>query len=385
MGAQNRSAIRAIAVAVLLVLSAGGVSLSAGVAWAQSAPTSDDPRYAYETVAEGLDHPWGLVFLPEGAMLVTERPGRLRIIRDGVLDATPIAGVPEVLAESQGGLLDIALHPDYAENRLVYLTYSHGTFAANGTRLARARFSGTALENLEVLYTANPLKRGAAHFGGRLAFGSASTLFMTLGDGFDFREDAQRLSTDLGSILRLNDDGSVPVDNPFVGREDAHGAIWSFGHRNVQGIAVDSRSGRVYAHEHGPRGGDELNLIRRGLNYGWPVITYGVDYSGALISPFTDRPGMEQPLKYWTPSIAPSGLALYEGEAFADWNGDLLVAALVPGDVRRIDLDAGRILGEEILFDELGERIRDVRVGPDGAIYLLTDNTEGRILRVVPR
>ncbi len=360
-------------------------------AWApvQAAPgdeiPSTDPRFRYTVVAEGLDHPWSIAFLPDGALLVTERPGRLRVIRNGTLNPDPVTGVPAVLDGSQGGLFEVRPHPDFASNALLYLTYAYGTQEANGTQLARARFNGASLSALDVLYTASPLKGTMAHYGGRMDFLGDGTLLLTLGDGFDYREDAQKLDSELGSIVRLNEDGTIPEDNPYVGRADAKAAIWSWGHRNVQGIVVDRQSGRVFSHEHGPRGGDEVNLIEKGNNYGWPVITYGVDYSGALISPFTERDGMEQPLKVWVPSIAPSGMDIYRGPAFADWSGDLLVSGLVPGDVRRLDMEGAQVRSEEVLFAEIGERLRDVRVSPDGRIYLLTDSTEGRVILVEPR
>ncbi|MGF1456555.1 MAG: PQQ-dependent sugar dehydrogenase [Alphaproteobacteria bacterium] len=347
--------------------------------------TSTDPRFRYDVVAEGLDHPWGMAFLPDGSMLVTERPGRLRVIRGGALHPAPVTGVPAVLDGSQGGLFEVHPHPAFARNGLLYLTYAHGTPDANGTRLARARFNGASLSGLEVLFTASPSKDTMAHYGGRMAFLGDGTLLLTLGDGFDFREEAQNLNTDFGTIVRLNDDGTVPGDNPFVDQDDARDEIWSFGHRNPQGIVVDRQTGRVFAHEHGPRGGDEVNLVLKGRNYGWPIISYGVDYSGALITPFTERAGLEQPLKVWVPSIAPAGMDLYRGQAFAEWSGDLLIAGLVPGDVRRLDLEGTQIGEEEILFADIAERIRDVRVGPDGSIYLLTDSTEGQVIRVSPR
>ncbi len=358
--------------------------LLAGVIAALPSMVQAQPAYQIETVAEGLDHPWGLAFLPDGSMLVTERPGRVRVIRDGDLVPEPVRNVPAVLDGGQGGLFDVVLHPAFETNSLAYLTYAHGTPEANGTRLARGRFTGDSLEDLEVLYTATPLKDTRVHYGGRMVFLQDGTLLLTLGDGFDYREEAQNLASDTGSILRLNDDGTIPDDNPFVGRADARDSIWSFGHRNVQGIVLDPLSGRVYAHEHGPRGGDELNLIEPGLNYGWPIITHGVDYSGALISPFKERSGLEQPLKFWVPSIAPAGMTLYSGSLFRNWDGDLFIAALVPGDVRRIDMEAGKVVGEEILFNDLRTRIRDVRTGPDGALYLLTDEVDGKVLRVTP-
>lgn len=341
--------------------------------------------YEIETVATGLSFPWCIAFLPGGELLVTELDGRLRVIRDGVLDPAPVEGVPAVYRNSQGGLFDVLLHPDFRENRLVYLSYAHGEPDANATRVARARFTGTTLEDLTVIFDARPAKDTPVHYGGRIAFLADGTLLVTTGDGFDYRESAQRLDNLLGKTVRLNDDGSVPADNPFVGRPDALDEIWTYGHRNPQGLVVAGGTGRVYLHEHGPRGGDELNLLERGANYGWPVITYGMDYSGAYVSPFKEMPGMVQPLVYWMPSIAPAGMTYYDGDRFDAWKGDLFVAALVEQSVRRIDLDdEGRVVGQEVLFTEIGRRLREVRASPDGYLYVLTDGPDGSVLRISP-
>lgn len=341
--------------------------------------------YRIETLVEGLEHPWSLAFLPDGRMLVTERVGRLRLIEaDGHLQKEPVAGLPEAFIAAQAGLMEVALDPDYPDNRWLYLSYAHGDVEANNTRLIRARLVGDELRDVEVLFTAQPLKAGAAHYGGRIAFLADKTLVLTLGDGFDWREQAQNPSNHLGKIVRLNRDGSVPRDNPLLGQEDAAPEIYSLGHRNVQGIVFDIERGRLYSHEHGPRGGDELNLIQPGQNYGWPLATFGIDYTGARISPYTELPGLVAPLLHWTPSVAPSSLTLYRGALFPEWQGDLFVSTLAERSVRRIRVRDGMLAGEEVLFEELGERIRDVRSGPDGALYLLTDNAEGRLLRVVP-
>lgn len=341
--------------------------------------------YRIETVTAGLEHPWSLAFLPDGRMLVTERVGRLRIIaKDGSLDPEPVAGVPEAFVAAQAGLMEVLLDPDFASNQWLYLSYAYGTAQANNTRLARGRLVGGQLQDVEVLFSALPAKAGAAHYGGRMVFLPDQTLVLTLGDGFDWREQAQNPANHLGKIVRLNRDGSVPADNPLVGQAGAAAEIYSLGHRNVQGLYYDARLQRLYSHEHGPRGGDELNLIEPGHNYGWPLITYGVDYTGAQISPYTELPGLQQPLLHWTPSVAPSGLTLYRGALFAQWRGDLFASTLAERSVRRIRMLHGKLAGEEILFEELEERIRDVRSGPDGALYLLTDNAEGRVLRVVP-
>lgn len=341
--------------------------------------------YRIETLTEGLEHPWSLAFLPDGRMLVTERVGRLRLIEaDGRLVEDPIAGLPEAFIAAQAGLMEVALDPDYPDNRWLYLSYAHGDAEANNTRLIRARLVGDELRDVDVLFTARPLKAGAAHYGGRIAFLADKTLVLTLGDGFDWREQAQNPGNHLGKIVRLNRDGSVPPDNPLLALQGAAPEVYSLGHRNVQGIVFDAEHDRLYSHEHGPRGGDELNLIQAGQNYGWPLATFGVDYTGARVSPYTQLPGLVAPLLHWTPSVAPSSLALYRGALFPDWQGDLFAATLAERSVRRIRVRDGMLAGEEVLFEELGERIRDVRSGPDGALYLLTDNAEGRLLRVVP-
>tara|TARA_R110002110_G_scaffold179197_18_gene384659 strand:- start:590 stop:1717 length:1128 start_codon:yes stop_codon:yes gene_type:complete len=366
------------ATAVALFLSVGGV--------AQAQETLSSPGAGYEIVpvAEGLDHPWSLTFMPDGSMLIIELTGQIRILREGVVSPDPVAGVPEVYFESQGGLFDVLLDPDFAENGTVYLSYAHGTPDENGTRVARAHFDGAALSEIDVIFDAQPTKDTPVHYGGRMVFLPDDTLLVTVGDGFDYREEAQKLDADLGKIIRINRDGSVPEDNPFVGREDVRPEIWSYGHRNMQGILYDEASGRVYEHEHGARGGDEINIIEPGKNYGWPVITWGVDYSGARISPYTEYEGMEQPVLYWTPSIAPSGFTLYRGTAFPQWDGDLFVGALAAQHVRRVDMEDGKPVGQEELFGELGKRIRDVRTGPDGYLYLVTDGEDGSVLRVEP-
>lgn len=341
--------------------------------------------YRVETVAEGLAFPWSVAFLPDGGMLVTERNGGLRRIdAQGRLEPQPVAGLPQTFAEGQGGLFEVALDPDFARNQLIYFTYAAGTERANGSRLARARLEGGALQDVQVLFEAAPLKARDGHFGGRLLFLSDGSLLMTLGEGYFYRKEAQNLANHFGSVVRLNRDGSTPKDNPFVGKEGARPEIYTYGHRNVQGVARDPESGRIYAHEHGPRGGDELNLLKPGANYGWPEITYGIDYSGAKISEYTAKPGMEQPLLYWKPSIAPSSMIFYTGTAFPAWRGDLLVSALAGQQVRRVDLEGGAIRGEQALFTELDSRIRAVAQAPDGTLILLTDEPEGRVLRVRP-
>ncbi|GGY69877.1 PQQ-dependent sugar dehydrogenase [Marinobacter zhanjiangensis] len=346
----------------------------------------DSDAYQFQTVVAGLEHPWSLAFLPDRRMLVTERPGRLRIVsQNGDLVPEPVAGVPEVFNHAQAGLFEVLPAPDFVDSQLIYLSYACGTLEANHTCLARGRLEGGALADVEELFRAMPAKAGAAHFGGRMAWLADGTLLLTLGDGFDYREEAQRLSSHIGTIVRLNGDGSVPADNPFVNDPDALPEIYSYGHRNVQGLIHDRENGRVISHEHGPRGGDEINLIEAGNNYGWPVATYGLDYTWARVTPFTGYPGTEQPLLHWTPSIAPSGMTLYDGALFPQWQGSLLVGGLVTGAVHRVEPGADGAVEKERLFTEVEARIRDVRTGPDGAVYLLTDSAEGRLLRVTPR
>ncbi len=341
--------------------------------------------YKVTEIAKGLDHPWSLAFLPDGALLVTERAGRLRLVKGGSLMAQPISGVPTVHTGSQAGLFDIVLDPHFALNNTVFLSYAAGTSAANGTQVARARFDGYSLRDLQIIFKAMPLKAGDNHYGGRLAFLSDGTFVLSVGEGFEYREKAQDLTSDLGKIVRLNQDGSVPPDNPFLGQAGVRPEIYTWGHRNPQGLVFDGQRGRLYETEHGPRGGDELNVILAHKNYGWPVITYGMDYSGAYVSPYTQREGLEQPLIYWTPSIAPSGLALYHGDKFPGWQGDLFVGALAFKHLRRIHLDAGgNVLQQEELLNDLHRRIRDVRVGPDGYLYVCTDEADGQVLRLEP-
>jgi aldose sugar dehydrogenase len=339
-------------------------------------------EYRIETIASGLEHPWSIAFLPDGRMLVTERAGRLRVIENGHLLETPVTGVPDSFVRNQGGLFAVLPDPEFAANGVIYLSQAYGTSDSNTTRLLRANLEGMHLQDVEVLFEAQPRRSTPVHFGGRVTLLADGTLVLGLGDAFDDREDAQRLDSHTGSIVRLHRDGRIPADNPFVSQPGARPEIYSYGHRNVQGIVYDEETGVLWSHEHGPRGGDELNIIERGANYGWPVVSHGIDYSGARITPYTSLAGMRDPVRQWTPAIAPSGMTIYRGDLFPEWRDSLLVSSLVQRHVRRLSIDGTRVTGEEQLFEEVGERLRDVQGGPDGSLYLLTDEPEGRVLRV---
>jgi len=356
-------------------------SIAAALSLIVTAGVATAADYELETVADGLSGPWSVTLLPDSSFLVTLREGRLlHITADG--EQQEVAGVPETYYAGQGGFFDIVLHPNYADNQLVYLSYAHGSPEANGTAILRARFENNALADAQQIFLAEPLKDTPQHYGGRMLFLPDGTLLVATGDGFEYREASQDIHSELGKILRINDDGTVPPDNPLV----AEGAnrVWTYGHRNTQGLVLDGDSATVYMHEHGPRGGDEVNRVRPGVNYGWPAITYGIDYSGAYVSPFTEADGMAQPMTYWSPSIAPSGMAWYGGDKFPEWRGDLFIGALVDKEVRRLDLEDGVVISDTALFSELGERIRDVRDLGDGYLYLLTDSAEGSLVRVRP-
>ena len=346
-------------------------------------PTVDGPLVVSE-VARGLEHPWGLAFLPDGRMLVTERPGRLVLLeRDGKSRRT-LTGVPAVRAGGQGGLLGIALSPTFATDRLVYMSFAEAGDGGAGTAVARGRLTDSGLETTQVIWRQTPKAGGGNHWGSRLVFARDGTLFVTTGDRYSERPRVQDLTSTIGKVVRINPDGSIPRDNPFVGRADARPEIWSYGHRNLQGAALHPVTGQLWTLEHGARGGDELNFPQAGKNYGWPVITYGVDYSGVKIGEGTARPGMEQPVYYWDPVIAPSGAMFYTGDAFPAWKGQLFVGSLTPGALVRLQLDGGRVVNEERYLPDVG-RVRDVVQGPDGLIYLLTDASDGRLLRVAPK
>ncbi|HWQ86349.1 PQQ-dependent sugar dehydrogenase [Brevundimonas sp.] len=341
---------------------------------------------AHRIVASGLEHPWGLALLPDGGWLVTERPGRLRIITAGGAIGEPVAGLPAVDARGQGGLLDVAAGPTFGADRLIYWSYSEPREGGNATSVARARLSddGTRVENVQIIFRALPVYNGDKHFGSSLAFDDAGHLFVTLGERSDrpMRPQAQDLGSHMGKVVRINADGSVPRDNPFVGRAGALPEIWSLGHRNVQGVAI-APDGAVWTMEHGTRGGDELNRLEAGKNYGWPVIAYGVEYSGGPINEgVTAREGMEQPVYYWDPVIAPGGMTFYDGAMFPGWRGNLLVAGLKEKHIARLVLEGGRVVGEERLLTGLGERIRDVAVAPDGAVWAITDEQNGKLVRL---
>ena len=344
-------------------------------------------EYAVRVVklVEGLEHPWGLAFLPDGGMLVTERPGRLRIVgKDGRLDPQPVAALPAISAHGQGGLLDVALHPRFSQNGLIYLSYAARGTGGVGTEVARGRLSGYRIENVEVIFRQQPKGSTGRHFGSRLVFDREGFLYITLGDRGEM-ERAQKADDHAGSVIRLHDDGRVPADNPFVGRPGWKPEKYTLGNRNIQGAALHPQSGLLWTHEHGPQGGDEINVIRPGVNYGWPVITYGVNYGiGTRIGEGTQKAGMAQPLHYWVPSIAPSGMAFYTGDRFPGWRGNLFVGALRDQMLVRLTLDGERVVSEERMLKNVLGRIRDVRNGPDGFLYLLTDESNGMLARIEP-
>ena len=361
--------------------------LFAGAGACQEAPVppSAKTRVEITTFAEGLEHPWSLAFLPDGRMLVTERPGRMRYLSSAGKPSGPIAGVPEVFAHGQGGLLDVIPDPDFAQNSIIYFSYAEpGPDETNGTAVARATLDGQQLRDVKVIFRQAPKFASRHHFGSRLVFARDGTLFVTLGERNSQRDLAQDLSTHIGKIVRITRDGGVPDDNPFVGRKDVRPEIWSYGHRNLQGATLHPVTGKLWTHEHGPQGGDEINLAEPGRNFGWPVITYGVAYgTGAAIGEGTAKKGMEQPLHYWVPSIGPSGMEFHSGRTYPAWKGQLFVGAMPAKQLVRLVIGAdGRVSHEERIA--IGQRVRDVREGPDGALYLVTDEDAGQVLRVVP-
>ncbi|OGA09252.1 MAG: glucose dehydrogenase [Betaproteobacteria bacterium RIFCSPLOWO2_02_64_14] len=374
---------RNVSAMMLAAVLSGSVAQAAGAA----TKTFQSERHAFRmvTLVEGLAYPWSLAFLPDGRMLVTERPGRLRVVsKDFRLDPRPVEGVPQVAATGQGGMFDVVLHPKYAENGWIYLAYNGRGDGGHGTELARAKLDGHRLTQPQVLFRMEPKSSGGQHFGGRIVFDRAGHVFLTLGDRGD-RDRAQRLDDHAGSVIRLHDDGRVPADNPFVKKPGTKSEKFTLGNRNMQGAALHPKTGELWTHEHGPQGGDEINVIRSGRNYGWPVITYGVNYGiGTRIGEGTHKTGMEQPLHKWVPSIAPSGMAFYDGDRFPNWRGNLLVGALRDEMLVRLELDGEKVTKEERLIRDAIGRIRDVRVGPDGYVYLLTDDRNGVLARLEP-
>jgi len=386
----GRSPIATRLAVTALVLACGPTGPSG--ADAQGIHRTEHHAFTVDTVVTGLENPWGMAFLPEGdasgAILVTERPGRLRLVRSApgggwTLDPQPVSGVPEVWARGQGGLLDVVLHPEFATNRLVYLSYSKpGDGGEATTAVIRGRLEGSALVDVEEILEASAWRRGGAHFGSRMAFDRDGYLYVTIGDRGQM-EAAQDRSNHQGVTLRLHDDGRVPDDNPFVGQSGIRPEIWTYGNRSPQGLAVHPETGELWQTEHGPQGGDELNRLRAGANYGWPVITYGIGYDDSVITDETEREGMEQPVHHWVPSIATSGLAIYDGDAFPAWRGDAFVGGLRGLVLARVDLEGDRAVGWEPMLQSW-QRIRDVRVGPEGYLYLLIDDGEAPMVRLVP-
>jgi glucose/arabinose dehydrogenase len=374
-----------LALALVACAPPSGDAAKATETGAASSPSKAAPTgpLKVEELASGLRMPWGVAFMPDAAMLVTEREGGLKLVRAGTAPVD-VPGLPAAYVDGQGGVFDVVLHPAFATNSLVYVSMATGDARANRTSIVRGRWDGARLQDVRVIHNAATDKRGGAHFGGRMMFLPDRTLLLTLGDGYSTRDKAQSLDGTLGKILRLTEDGAPAPGNPLASRPGARPEIWTWGHRNVQGIARDPVSGVIYAHEHGPRGGDEINVLRPGANYGWPVVTHGVDYSGVPISLKTEAPGMEPSLLRWTPSIAPSGMVFYTGDLFPAWKGDLLVSALAGMHLRRVDLEGGAVAGQETLLADRRERLRHVAQAPDGAIILLTDDLDGKVLRVTP-
>jgi aldose sugar dehydrogenase len=366
------------------VLTAGPAVMSApALAQDRAVFTSARATYRLVTLATGLVQPWSIALLPDGRMLVTERPGRLRVFANGRLLRAAVPGVPEVAAIGQGGLLDLCLHPDFARNRALYLSYAGGHGNDLCTTVARAEWSEGGLRNVSVIFEAVPRTGGGLHFGSRIAFDRAGLMYVTCGERYQMRR-AQDLGDLGGKVVRLKDDGSVPADNPFVGKPGARPEIFTWGHRNPQGLAVHPETGKVWEAEHGPKGGDEINILRAGANYGWPLATHGIDYNGAIISPNKSLPGMEDPIRAWVPSISPCGLAFYTGDKFPGWKGSLFTGALSSFALHRIELDGERYVGEEKLIENRLPYIRDARQGPDGFLYLVTHTDDGGLYRLEP-
>lgn len=338
--------------------------------------------FKIEKIASGLSHPWSLAFLPDGDMLVTERSGQLRLIQNNKLLTKPVSGLPDIYQQGQGGLMDVVLHPEFSDNQILYLSYTGKTSDGLGTEVMRARLVDQRLLDVKVIFRALPKSSGGRHFGGRLLFSSDGYLFITLGDRGD-RPRAQRLDDHAGALIRIHENGEIPRDNPFIAKRASKQEIYSYGHRNIQGIVQHPHTNEIWIHEHGPQGGDEINLIKAGSNYGWPTITYGVNYViGTKIGVGTHKKGLEQPLYFWTPSIAPSGMAFYTGNEFPHWKDQLFVGSLKFGLLLRLKIEGQKVVHEERMLANKYGRIRDVRQGPDGALYLLTDEKQGAVLRL---
>lgn len=364
-------------------LSTFAMGLAHAAAPSSPQPKSESGPFKVTTIAEGFEHPWGLALLPDGRMLITERAGRLRLVdKDGKASA-PLQGLPKIAAGGQGGLLDLTLSPKFANDQLVYFSFSEPGDGGSGTAVARGKLGTNSLENVQVIWRQTPKVDSQLHFGSRIVFGPNDTMFITTGDRYNQRPKVQDLSTTIGKVIRIKPDGSVPADNPFS-KDGARPEVWSYGHRNIQAAALHPQTQQLWTIEHGARGGDELNNPQPGKNYGWPVITYGVDYSGAKIGESTAKTGMEQPVYYWDPVIAPSGALFYTGEAFKDWQGDLLVGSMTPGALVRLQMEGGKVVKETRYLGELKQRIRDVQQAADGSIYLITDMPKGKILKLEP-
>jgi len=358
--------------------------LTSIAATAEQTFSSAKAEFQLETVAENLEHPWSLAFLPDGSQLVTERAGRLRLIRNGKLQPQPVGGVPELVVSGQGGLLDVLLHPDFADNRTLFLSYAHDQNGAGmTTRVARAQFDGEQLQNVEVIFEALPRSRTSRHFAGRMEFDTEGNLYVSVGDRGE-KDRAQDTTDDAGGVHRLTVNGDPAPGNPFLDDGSANNTFFTYGNRNIQGMTRHPETGEIWTHEHGPRGGDEVNVLQAGANYGWPKVTYGIAYSGFPITDKTTMKGVTDPLHYWDPSIAPSGMAFYTGDLFPAWQGDLFVGALKLQKLVRLRFENQKVVEKEDLLLDLNERIRDVRMGPDGALWLLTDASDGKVYRVVP-
>lgn len=383
---QSQFGFIAFALAALL-FAASGSPLTDAQAQAADTETYESTHYdlTVETVTDGLRNPWGMAFLPDGRFIVTERSGNIRLVTRNGKKSDPLSGVPDVLARGQGGLLDVALDPNFTSNQFVYISYSEPGAGGAGTAVTRATLDLAAnrLTDQKVIFRQEPKSSGGRHFGSRLVFAPDGTLFITIGDRGE-RSRNQDLTINRGQVIRINSDGTLPHDNPFIGVPGRRPEVWSYGHRNPQGATLNPNTGRVWTVEHGARGGDEINLPEAGLNYGWPVISYGRHYSGGKIGEGTEKPGFEQPVFFWDPSIAPSGMAFYAGAPFAKWQGNLFVGSLKFGLLIRLELRDNRVVAEERLLEGLDDRVRDVRLGPDGLLYLLTDDYNGRLLRLSP-